>query len=217
MSTFAWPRVAVLGAGAVGSYFGGMLARAGAPVTLIGRSRHVEAIHRDGLAFDGLHFQDQIRLQASTEVSAASDADLVLFCVKTLDTETASRSLAPWLAPGAAVLSLQNGVDNVDRLRAAGIDAIATVVYVAAAMTAPGRLKHNGRGDLVIGDLPGRPTGTAPRHDRIEHLAALFERAGVPCRISANVEGELWTKMIINCAYNAISVCRPRPLPPTWQ
>jgi 2-dehydropantoate 2-reductase len=187
-----------------------MLARAGATVTLIGRPPHVGAITRDGLFFDGLHFQQQIPVSASAEVSAARDAEIVLFCVKTLDTEEAAKSLLPHLAPSAAVISLQNGVDNVERIRsAAEIDAFAAVVYVAAAMTAPGHVKHSGRGDLVLGDLPGRVEEDGHRQRRLESMASLFERAGVPCRVSANVEGELWTKMIINCTYNAAGVRLP--------
>ena len=89
----------------------------------------------------------------------------------------------------------QNGVDNADRIRSAlGMEAMPAVVYVAAQMSGPGRLKHNGRGDLVLADGPAA-----------QELAPLFEGAGVPCRVSANIDAELWTKMIINCAYNAIS------------
>jgi 2-dehydropantoate 2-reductase len=201
-----WPRIAVLGAGAVGCYFGGLLARAGAPVTLIGRPPHVGAITRNGLCFDGLHFQQQIPVSASTQVSAVRDAEIVLLCVKTLDTEEAAKSLVPHLAPSAALLSLQNGVDNVERIRSvAQIDAFAAVVYVAAAMTAPGRVKHSGRGDLILGDLPGRAAEDGHRQRQLASMASLFERAGIPCRVSENVEGELWAKMIINCAYNAVS------------
>jgi len=201
-----WPRLAVLGAGAVGCYFGGMLARAGAPVTLIGRPLHVGAIARHGLFFDGLHFHQHIQVAASTEIRTAGDAEVVLFCVKTLNTEEASRSLAPHLAPNATVISLQNGVDNVERIRSASnIDAFAAVVYVAAAMTAPGRVKHSGRGDLILGDLLGRAREDEPPRRQLERLASLFAHAGVPCRVSNNVRGELWLKMIINCAYNAIS------------
>src|SRR5579872_3701684 len=100
-----WPRVAVVGAGAVGCYFGGMLARAGAPVTLIGRPQHVEALARDGLWLESLHFQERVPVAASVAVEAARDAALVLFCVKTLDTEAAAKSLAPHLRPDAVVLS----------------------------------------------------------------------------------------------------------------
>ena len=206
MEELRWPRFAVLGAGAVGCYFGGMLARAGAPVTLIGHPPHVEAITRHGLFFDGLHFQQYIPISASTQVSAARDAEIVLFCVKTLNTEEAAKSLMPYLALNAAVVSLQNGVDNVERIRsAAKIDAFAAVVYVAAAMTAPGQVKHSGRGDLILGDLPGRAREDGQRQGQLGRIASLFELAGVPCRVSDNVEGDLWMKLILNCAYNAVS------------
>jgi 2-dehydropantoate 2-reductase len=132
-------------------------------------------------------------------LSAAHDAGIVLFCVKTFDTEGAAKSLGPHLSPGAVVVSLQNGVDNVERMRsAAHLDAVPAVVYVACAMTAPGRVKHSGRGDLIIGDLFGSGRD-------LESVAAVFTNAGVPCRVSDNIAGDLWTKMIINCAYNAIS------------
>jgi 2-dehydropantoate 2-reductase len=200
-----WPRIAVLGAGAVGCYFGGMLARAGAPVTFIGRTPHVEAITRHGLYIDTLQFKEQIHAEASTEVSAARGAQMILLCVKTVATVEAARSLLPHLSPGALVLSLQNGVDNVERIRSnTPIEAIPVAVYVAAEMSAPGRVKHTGRGDLILGDLPGGARDE-PRQRQLESIAALFARAGVPCSVSRNIEGELWTKMIINCTYNAIS------------
>lgn len=199
------PQIAVLGAGAVGCYFGGMLARAGTPVTLIGRAQHVEAITRNGLFLDSAHFQQHIPVSASTEVSAVRGAEIILLCVKTPATAEAAKSLASHLAPGAVVLSLQNGVDNVERIRAATrIEAIPAVVYVAAEMTAPGRVNHTGRGDLIIGDLLGHAQKDA-RQLQLEGIAAIFARAGVPCRVSDNIEGDLWTKVIINCTYNAVS------------
>jgi 2-dehydropantoate 2-reductase len=195
-----WPRVAVMGAGAVGCYFGGMLARADAPVTLIGRREHVEAIAREGLFFDSVNFQERVTVAASTQPDAVRDASLVLFCVKTLDTEEAARAIAPHLAPGAIVLSLQNGMDNVERIRAGGgFDALPAVVYVAAAMAGPGHLKHRARGDLVIGAFPSQQH----RRDELQRASEVFERAGVPCPVSPNVEAELWTKLVYNCACNA--------------
>ena len=192
----AWPQVAVVGAGAVGGYFGGMLARAGAPVVMIGRPAFVDAVKRNGLALQTLTFNETVRVRAAAELEAARGADFVLFCVKTTDTAETSRALAPLLAPGALVVAMQNGVDNVERMReASGIDALACVVYVAAAVPEPGTIKHVGRGDLVVG----------PRNDRSERCAALFERARIPCRISDNIAGELWTKLLWNCALNAIS------------
>jgi 2-dehydropantoate 2-reductase len=196
-----WPPIAVLGAGAVGCYFGGLFARAGAPVTLIGRPHHVEAMNRDGLFLESSHFRGHLPVTASTDPAAVRDARLMLLCVKTPDTQSAARSLAPHLANDAVVVSLQNGVDNVERIRSAtDLDAVAAAVYVGAEMTAPGHVKHTARGDLIIGDLPPRPASP-----RLERVAALFVRAGVPCRVSDNVEADLWMKLIINCAYNAIS------------
>lgn len=190
--------VAVIGAGAVGSYFGGMLARAGFPVTLIGRHAHVHAIERTGLFIDGVRIKEHVKVAASTELESARDADVVLFCVKTLDTEHAAKAMAPHLKESALVLSLQNGVDNAERIHSAtGIEAISTVVYVGAAIPQPGTVKHAGAGHLVVGDRP--------RRTEIEDVAAMFEAAEVPTRISEHIDIELWTKFHLNVAANAIS------------
>ncbi len=189
------PAVAVIGAGAVGCFFGGMLARFGVPVTLIGRQPHVAAITRDGLLLETLRFREVVPIAATTEIGALRDAQIILFCVKTLDTEVVAREIQPLLQPGASVISLQNGVDNVTRIySASGIAAIPAVVYVACAMVAPGHVKHSGRGDLIIGDTPASAA-----------IATLFERAEVPCRISESIAADLWMKLIMNCAFNAIS------------
>ena len=191
-----WPRVAIIGAGAVGGYFGGMLARAGAPVVMIGRPAFVDAVKRGGLFLDTLQFQERVKVEASSDLAAARGAEIVLFCVKTTDNVVTAHALAPSLAPGALVVSLQNGVDNVEQIQAAGIaNALPSVVYVAASVPEPGHIKHVGRGDLVVG----------PENEQTKRLAELFARAGVPCRISANIEGDLWTKFLANCGLNAIS------------
>ncbi len=114
-----WPRVGVVGAGAVGGYFGGLMAHAGAQVTMIGRQSFVEAVKSDGLLLDTLYFRERVRVEASTDLSAIRGVDLVLFCVKTTDNAATARELACFLAPDATVICLQNGVDNVDQIRAA--------------------------------------------------------------------------------------------------
>ena len=199
MNASPWPRVAVLGAGAVGCYFGGMLARAGAPVTLIGRPAHVDVFRREGLLLDTLRFRERVPVAASTDAAAVAGAEFVLVAVKSGDTETAARSMAPHRARGATIVSLQNGVDNAARMRPlVDAEVVAAVVYVGCQMGGPGHVRHTGRGDLVVGG-----SGEAGMQ-RATAVAALFERAGVPCRVSDNVDGELWTKLIINCAYNAV-------------
>jgi 2-dehydropantoate 2-reductase len=199
---FMQEKVAVVGAGAVGCYFGGMLARAGVPVTLVGRAAHMEAIARGGLEIDGVRIQERIRIAATASLEeGVRGAGAILFCVKTVNTEDAARDMQPFLAPQAAILSLQNGVDNVDRVhRAIGRYAIPVAVYVAVEMTAPGRVTHSGRGDLITGYHAGWP-----REIELEPLARMFEQAEIPCRLSDAIEIDLWTKMTMNCAYNAIS------------
>ena len=193
-----------MGGGAVGCYYGGMLARAGSDVTLIGRAQHVDAINRDGLDFEGLQFRERVQMRASTDVAAMAGADLVLFCVKSQATEEAARLIAPHLGPQAIVIGLQNGVDNPARIAQEVRNPVAaSVVYVAAYMAGPGHLKHTGRGDLVIGNMARAGGGASAT--QLEQIASVFANAAVPCKISDNVEGDLWGKLLINCAYNPVS------------
>ncbi len=191
-----WPKIAVVGAGAVGGYFGGMLARAGAPVLFIGRPAFVEAVQKSGLLLDTTQFKERVSVAVSPELSAARDAEIVLFCVKTTDTATTAKELAKIVAPRAILVSMQNGADNAEQIQAASrLKALAAAVYVAASVPAPGTVKHVGRGDLVLG----------PENEHTRRVADIFIRAKVPCRISDNLTGELWTKLVWNCALNAIS------------
>ena len=199
--------VAVIGAGAVGCYFGGMLARAGHEVTLIGRPAHVEAFRREGLRFEAKTFDERVQVKADTEPSGVTGASLVLFCVKSTDTEAAAAQIAPHLSPGAVIVNLQNGVDNTERIQARVPNpVIPAVVYVATEMAGPGHLKHHGRGDLVIGATDSKVTPAM-----LARVKALFEPAGVPVIVSDNVAAELWMKLVVNCAYNAISAIAQLP------
>lgn len=194
-------KIAIFGAGAVGCYYGGMLARAGHAVTLVGRARHVEAVQRDGLLLETQQFTERLRLPASTDAAAAAGADLVLVCVKSTATDEAAAQLRPHLGAQTRVLSLQNGVDNASRLSAAlAREVWPAVVYVAAAMPGPGHVKHNGRGELVIGAAADA-----------QALVQLFGEAGVAVQVSDNVIGALWFKLILNCAWNALSAITQQP------
>src|SRR4030088_1788676 len=194
-------KLAVMGAGAVGCYYGGMLARAGHDVVLIGRPQHVEAIERHGLRLETQTFDEHVRVCASTEGSAVQSARLVLFCVKSTDTESAAAAINPHLAPDALVLSLQNGVENANRLRALlPQEVIAAAVYVGTEMAGPGHVRHHGRGELII-----------ERSKAGDEVARALIAAGVPTEISDNVRGVLWAKLITNCAYNALSAITQLP------
>ena len=194
-------KIAVMGAGGVGCYYGAMLARAGGDVMLVGRAQHVEAVRRSGLRLETKAFDEPVRLNASTDAEAVRGAKLVLFSVKSPDTEAAGRAMAPYLERDAAIVSLQNGVDNAERLAATlGREVIPAVVYVAVEMAGPGHVRHHGRGELVIGRA-----GPSAR------IASAFGDAGVPVEVSGNVAGALWAKLIVNCAYNALSAITQLP------
>jgi 2-dehydropantoate 2-reductase len=167
---------------------------------LIARPQHVEAIRRAGLRLETKTFDERVRLQASTNPEALRGAELILFCVKSQDTEAAGKALAPHVGQ-AAVLSLQNGVDNPERLATVlGREVISGVVYVAVEMAGPGHVRHHGRAELAIG-----------RARASEDIVAAFANAGVPVEISDNVAGVLWAKLIVNCAYNALSAITQLP------
>jgi 2-dehydropantoate 2-reductase len=200
-------KVAVMGAGAVGCYFGGMLARAGHEVVLVGRGPNLRALQREGLLMETLHFTERVAVRASADPADVAGAALVLFCVKSTDTEAAAAAIAPHLAPGAVVASLQNGVDNVPRLAAlVPAQVLPAVVYVAVEMVAPGHVKHRGRGELVL------PAGEAG-----ERVAGLLRPAQVPVALSDNVVGAQWAKLVVNCAFNALSGIAQLPFGPLLQ
>ena len=206
--------IAVVGAGAVGGYFGAMLARAGHRVTLIGRAAHVQAMRRDGLRLDRAGQIEAVRVEASTELAALRGADLVLFCVKSTDTDAVAQQMAPHLDPNAVVLSLQNGVENAPTIaRRVQQAVVPAVVYVATAMPEPGLVKHFSRGDLVIGPLNSTQSASADEAlgATLQALADLFASAEVPVRVSQDVMAELWSKLMVNCAYNAISGLAQQP------
>jgi 2-dehydropantoate 2-reductase len=197
----ALKRIAVMGAGAVGCYYGAMLARAGHDVTLIGRPPHVDAVRRSGLRLQTAGSDQFIPVDSSTEPRAASGAQLVLFSVKSTDTESGGVALAPFLGRDTAILTLQNGVDNAERLAATlKREVIPAVVYVAVEMAGAGHVRHHGRGELVIG-----------RAAASEAIVAAFGAAGVKVDISDDVLGTLWAKLIVNCAYNALSAITQLP------
>ncbi len=201
-----------MGAGAVGSFYGAMLARAGQRVVMIGRRPHVEAIQRDGLKLDMAGQVETLRAEASAELAAVQGADLVLFCVKSTDTDTVASELAPLLEPHAVVLSLQNGVENAATIaRHVRQTVVPAVVYVATAMAGPGNVRHFGRGDLVIGALNADARHDAAVSAVLRDLVTLFGSADVKVTISNDVMAELWSKLMVNCAYNAISALAQAP------
>lgn len=200
--------VGVMGTGAVGGYYGAMLARAGVPVVFIGRPAQVARLRDEGLRLETANWDERRRVTASDDPAALAPCPLVLVCVKSGDTEAAAAQLAPALAPGTVVLSLQNGVDNAERLAAAlpACTVAAAVVYVAAELAGPDHVRHHGRGELVLARWVAR--GGGPTAEAVQALCA---RAGVPVELAEDVRAALWSKLVLNCAYNALSAITRLP------
>jgi 2-dehydropantoate 2-reductase len=203
-------KIAVFGAGGVGGYFGARLAAAGSTVTFIARGAHLAAMRRDGLrvfsAFGDLHLP---KVQATDDPGAAGPADIVLFCVKLYDTESAGRRLKPLIGSDTAVVSLQNGVDSEDRLAAiVGPAHVAGgVAYISATIDAPGVIRHlNRQAKLVFGERDGKPT------QRLEAFLAACQRAGFEASIASDIDRAIWEKFVFLASLAAATGVTRQPL-----
>lgn len=195
-------RIAVMGTGAVGGYFGAKLAAAGDDVVFIARQRHLPGLRRNGLRIESFNGDLHVRNGLFTDSPAdAGVVDLVLFCVKSYDTTEAAAALAPMISKQTAILSLQNGIDNPDKI--AGFwgteRTLAGVVYIGAQVSAPGVIQHSSGGKIVLGPISGHPGDTAHKVEQ------RLSRAAIPCAISAAIEQVQWAKLLWNAPFCAIS------------
>lgn len=197
-------KVAVLGAGAMGSLYGGLLAEAGNEVVLIDVWKdHIDAINDKGLEIETAEGNSRVvkNIRGVTDPAAADLADLVLIFVKATMTAQVAPMARSLTGPASTVLTLQNGLGNIEALCAAiePSRVIAGTSGHGSTMLAPGRIRHAGVGDTVIGELDGSCG------ERIEAVAALLEKAGVSAKISENVIGLIWTKLLVNVGINALT------------
>lgn len=195
-------KVLVVGPGAMGTLFAGLLAEGGQEVWLLGRRPAVvETIARDGVAIIQGHRRRRIPVRATLRASDAATVDLVLMCVKSYDTLQASRDALPAVGAGTLVLTLQNGLNNVETI--ASIvgrgRTIAGVTAHGATLLEPGVVRHAGEGDTAIGELNGGET------DRLGRVATAFRQAGIDVKISTSVASLLWGKLVVNAAINPLT------------
>jgi 2-dehydropantoate 2-reductase len=186
-------RIVVVGAGGVGGYFGARLARAGQDVTLVARGAHLDAIRSRGLRVrSAVEGEYTVPMTAVDKVVGLPAADAILLCVKSFDTEAAIEEIRAVVGPTTPVLSLQNGVDNEDKIDAAlgPGHALGGVAYVFAAIEMPGVIAHTFAGHIVLGEMDGRTT------PRAEHLCGAFTAAGIPAALSEDIRRTLWEKYL---------------------
>ena len=202
-------RIAVFGAGGIGGYFGERLAAAGADVNLIARGRHLEAIRQAGLRVRTPEGETTRRIPATDDPAGIGPVDVVLFCVKSYDTDQAVAALPPLLHDRTAVVSLQNGVDNEERIAAAvgWAHVVGGAAYIFAAIEAPGLVSASGPRSLVFGEWDGGPPS-----ERLSVLAELFHAAGVDARISEDVRVAIWEKYVLLVAFSGLSAATRLPL-----
>jgi 2-dehydropantoate 2-reductase len=205
-------RIAILGSGGVGGYFGGRLAETGADVTFIARGAHLAALRERGLRIESPQGNHQVaRVQATDDPASIGPVDIVFFTVKLYDTEEATRMLPPLIGPGTLVVPFQNGVDSVDALtRAVGRGHVAGgTAYVAAVIAEPGLIRHTAMGSLIFGPLDG---GGSPLLDRLVEACRL---AGFGVTLSDHIMVDIWAKfarLTVFSGMTALTRCPVGPL-----
>ena len=202
-------RIAIVGAGGVGGYFGGRLAAAGEDVTFLARGAHLAAMQQDGLhiasPLGDVHLP---KVQATDRPQAVGPVDVVLFTVKLYDVEASAAALGPMIGPDTVVITLQNGVDAMDMVaKHVGGDHVAGgAAYIVVVIDKPGRLRHTTAQQLVFGERDGR------RSDRLVAFEQAGIRAGFQAQASNDVQSVLWTKFVRLATWSGMTTVTRSPM-----
>ena len=199
-------KILVMGAGAVGAYFGARLRASGEDVVLCARGEGLRAIREHGLDITSIRGDLKIEVTATATPRDFAPYDLILFCVKAYDTDAAANAIFGCLKPGGAILTLQNGVENEAKLAAIfGRDAVmGGNARVGVEMAAPGKIVHLSTGHIDFGELDGRET------DRARSIAGVFQRAGILGQVSTDIMSARWDKLVWNGAFNTVTTLTQR-------
>src|SRR5271163_1454646 len=200
-------KILVMGAGAVGAYFGARLQQAGEDIVYCARGENLRALKERGL--DITSTRGDLKLAsvvATDDPREFAPYDLILFCVKAYDTDAAAGQLKGSLAPGGAILTLQNGVENEARL-AELFDPSAVMggnARIGVELVAPGKILHSTTGTIEFGELDGRVSA------RANAIAEAMRRAGILGELSPNIRASRWDKLMWNAAFNTVTALTHR-------
>jgi 2-dehydropantoate 2-reductase len=186
-------RIVIVGAGGTGGYFGAKLAKAGEDVTFLARGAHLAAIRDHGIRIRSkIEGEWSVKVRAVESLASEPPADLVLFCVKSFDTESAAEAIKPVIGPATGVLSIQNGVDNEDKIaRIVGAGhVLGGVAYVFSHIEEPGVIAHDQLGRIVFGEI------NALGSFRAVAFADACKGAGIPVEMASNIRKVLWEKYL---------------------
>lgn len=205
-------KIAIMGSGGVGGFYGARMAQAGHDVTFIARGAHLEALRSGGLKVESPTLGELAlpKVQATDDPAAVGPVELVLLTVKSYDLEAACSAMAPMVGPDTVVLPFLNGIDIAERVSAAleaagapGDGVLGGAVYVFANLAGPGHVRHIGLDRPIFGELAG---GTSPR---VEAVHAMLTGAGIPAELSTDVRKELWNKFVgLNALSGVASIAR---------
>lgn len=205
-------KIAIMGAGGVGGYFGGRLAASGADVTFIARGAHLEALGQNGLQILSPLGDARIQpVKAVADPAAIGPVDMVWLAVKLWSTEDAAAALGPLIGPGTGIVPFQNGVEAVDILtRQYGREhVLGGVAHIAAFIEAPGVIRHNGTmAKLTFGELDGRPT------PRAEALLRACRQAGIDATLSEDILRAVWMKFVFLVGLSGMTSLTRMPIGP---
>jgi 2-dehydropantoate 2-reductase len=202
-------KIVVMGTGGVGGYFGAKLARAGETVTFVARGDHLRAIKASGLRVENAaEGEFVVRSPATDDPSQLGSADLVLFCVKSYDTEAAARAVKPIVGPETAVLSLQNGIDNEEKIESVVGQGrvLGGAAYVFAIIDSPGVVRHASGGKIIFGEMDGRES------DRARTILATLQGAGIDAVLSTSIQRTLWEKYLLIIALSGMTALTRCPV-----
>jgi len=195
-------KTVIMGAGAMGSLFGGLLALSGEEIFLISPQKdHIDTILTTGITIEERGKILTVRVKATTEASSAGKADLVLFFVKTYQTETAVSNALPLEKEDTVFLTLQNGLGNEEVIcrRVDPKKVMVGVTNQGATLLGPGHVRHAGWGETHIGELKGAETGRGSR------ITKMFQKAGIETHVSSQIYDLIWAKLLVNAGINALT------------
>lgn len=202
-------RIVVAGSGGTGGYFGAKLARAGEDVTFLARGAHLEAMRDNGLTVrSAVEGEWNAEVQAVDKLTDRTPADLVLMCVKSFDTEAAADAVRPVVGPETLVLSLQNGIDNEDKLadKLGAGHVLGGVAYVFSNIEAPGVIAHHQLGRIVLGEMAGGAS------KRAAAIAEAMAGAGIEAEVDEAIRTTLWRKYVFLVALSGTTAVTRLPV-----
>ncbi len=205
-------KILIVGAGAVGGYFGGMLARSGEDVTFLARGEHLKAIQEKGLYIKSINGDFNIKVKAVEKPNDNEKYDLIIIAVKSYDLSNACNNIKGIVKNETVLMSFLNGVDSEEIIGSIfGADkVIGSVAFIGSQISEAGVISHTASGMITIGELkppslPSPTRGEGGGEGRCEEILNIFERAKIPIKLSENIQKDIWAKMVWNAGFNAIT------------